>query len=109
MGNPVDVLSRIETYVRQHAGDKQVVRCAELRHADGLTLQVADRANASCAEKLVAPNMDAPKERNRCARFELNQKRRDESHADVDGTRGDERIGVDAGGYVLDVSETLAS
>jgi hypothetical protein len=52
--------------------------------------------------------MDAPEKRNRCARFQLNQKRRDESHADVDGTRGDERIGVDAGGYVLDVSETLA-
>jgi len=56
--DPVDVLTRIQTHIRRHAGDKNVGREPQPTHGDALPFQVTDAAHALGAEELEAADVN---------------------------------------------------
>jgi len=49
--DPVDVLTRIQTHIRRHAGEEDVCGEPQPTHGDALPLQVTDAAHALGAEE----------------------------------------------------------
>ena len=60
MGDPVDVLARVQAHVRGHAREKDVRAGVQLGHGDSLPLQIADSADPVGPEQLVAPDCTPP-------------------------------------------------
>ena len=56
--DPVDVLARIHTYVRHHAGNVDVVCTSDSPDGNTFRLEIPDRPDSLVAEKLVAASMN---------------------------------------------------
>lgn len=55
---PDDVFLGVEAHVGQHGGQENVRAGSQGHHADGLPLEVADRADSVGPEQLVAADVD---------------------------------------------------
>ena len=63
MGDPVDILARVQADVGAHAREEDVRRRSQAEYGDRLALQVADRADAVGPEQLEAADVDAGQDR----------------------------------------------
>jgi hypothetical protein len=66
-GDPMDVAVGVETDMRRHGGQEDVLVRAQARHADALAFQIRDAADALVAEQFKAADVDASQERDRIA------------------------------------------
>jgi len=110
MRHPVDILVRVEADVHQYARQEDVLAGAERLDTDGLSFEVAHRADALCPKQHKAADVDARQQDDGVSGVHLDEQRGHEIEADVGLPGGEGLRGLDASGglKVLDVGEPLA-
>jgi hypothetical protein len=84
MLDEVQVLARIQPYVRHHAGEVHVLGQPQFSDRDRLALQVPDRANPVRPEQLETSHVHAAQDRDGGAGVQLDDQRPDEVHRHID-------------------------
>jgi hypothetical protein len=94
--HPRDVPRRVEAHVGRHAGDIDPRRVAsvEIRHGDGLALQVEHAADGTIAEQHEAPCVNPAERHDPGAPIDVLDERSGELKTDVDRVRLRHRHGV---------------
>jgi len=84
----VDVPAWVQSYIRHHAGDVDLLRRSEYGDRNRLPFEIPDRANPGCPEQLEAAGVDTGQECDRISGVDLNHDRRCEVETHIDGARG---------------------
>jgi hypothetical protein len=109
MRDPGDVLAGVQSHIRGHAREEEVVRRAQGGYRNGFSFQVADRPHVVRPEDLVAADMDPSQEDDRLSRVHLDDERCHEGDGEIKLAGGQsliELVHLDLD--VLHLSESLA-
>src|SRR5688572_31936806 len=83
MGNDVDILTRVQTNMRRHDGQEDMATASQVGYGDGLSFQVAERADSVDADQLYATWMKTGQDYNWVAVVHLDGERPTEVRYDI--------------------------